>query len=66
MYLEGVGFRAIGRILKISYVTAYYWIKSYEQQAKNSQARTSGGVIEMDEIHTYVQSKKLLLGVDSL
>jgi transposase-like protein len=27
MYLEGLGFRAIGRILKISYGAVYQWIK---------------------------------------
>lgn len=27
MYLEGLGFRAIGRILKISYGTVYQWVK---------------------------------------
>ena len=62
MYLEGMGFRAIGRVLKISYVTAYYWIKSYGEQAKNREVSTSGVVIEMDEIHTYVQQKKTTVG----
>ena len=28
MYLEGLGFRAIGRILKISYGTVYVWVKN--------------------------------------
>jgi transposase-like protein len=27
MYLEGMGFRSIGRILKISYGVGYQWIK---------------------------------------
>ena len=30
MYLEGLGFRAIGRILRISYGTVYQWIKNGE------------------------------------
>jgi|GEM_PF-1862936 len=29
MYLEGLGFRAIGRILKISYGTVYQWVKEW-------------------------------------
>jgi transposase-like protein len=29
MYLEGLGFRAIGRILKISYGTVYQWVKRW-------------------------------------
>ena len=28
MYLEGMGFHAIGRVLGISYVTIFYWIKN--------------------------------------
>ena len=27
MYLEGLGFRAIGRVLGINYATVYYWVK---------------------------------------
>lgn len=27
IYLEGLGLRAIGRILKISHATVYYWVK---------------------------------------
>jgi insertion element IS1 protein InsB len=29
LYLEGLGFRAIGRVLRMSYVTVYYWIKEW-------------------------------------
>ena len=29
MYLEGLGFRAIGRILGISYGTVYQWVKKW-------------------------------------
>ncbi|WP_436405195.1 helix-turn-helix domain-containing protein [Moraxella lacunata] len=27
MYLEGLGFRSIGRVLNISYGTVYQWVK---------------------------------------
>ena len=29
MYLEGLGFRQIGRVLKISYTTVYNWVKKW-------------------------------------
>ncbi len=29
LYLEGLGFRPIGRFLKCSHVSVYYWIKAY-------------------------------------
>ena len=35
LYLEGLGFRAIGRVLNFSYVSVYNWIKSFGEQLKN-------------------------------
>ena len=32
MYLEGLGFRSIGRILSISHVTVYYWVKNWGEK----------------------------------
>ena len=29
LYLEGLGFRSIGRILKVSHVSVYNWIRSF-------------------------------------
>lgn len=29
LYLEGMGFRAIGRFLEVSHVAVYYWIKAF-------------------------------------
>ena len=29
LYLEGLGFRSIGRILQVSHVSVYNWIKSF-------------------------------------
>ena len=29
LYLEGLGFRSIGRALKVSHVSVYNWIKKY-------------------------------------
>jgi len=31
LYLEGLGFRSIGRILKVSHVSIFNWIKQYGQ-----------------------------------
>ena len=62
MYLEGLGFRAIGRILKISYGTVYKWVKKYGQQASLPQKNSPLSVVELDELHTYVGSKKTTNG----
>lgn len=62
MYLEGLGFRAIGRILNINYATVYYWVKEWGSQVELPKSETSVEVIELDEMHSYVGSKKTTVG----
>jgi len=58
MYLEGLGFRSIGRILKISYGTVYVWVKNWS--LRTSVPRREGKVnkVELEELITYVETKK--------
>jgi len=58
MYLEGLGFRAIGRILKISYVTAFQWVKKWGENLELPKRNEAIEVVELDEMHTYVSQKK--------
>jgi transposase-like protein len=58
MYLEGLGFRSIGRILKISYVTVFQWIKKWGKNLELPIRNESISVVELDEMHTYVSQKK--------
>jgi len=58
MYLEGLGFRAIGRILKISYGTVYQWVKKWGSNLELPKRSESIEVVEIDELHTYVGRKK--------
>ncbi|MGH9949236.1 MAG: IS1 family transposase, partial [Pyrinomonadaceae bacterium] len=58
MYLEGFGFRSIGRILKVSNVAVMKWIKSFGEQVEKIRKEDAAKIIEMDEMHTYIQSKK--------
>ncbi|MFJ1389070.1 IS1 family transposase [Capnocytophaga canimorsus] len=58
MYLEGLGFRAIGRILNISYGTVYRWVKKWGESVELPQNEEPIEIVELDEIHSYVQSKK--------
>ena len=55
LYLEGLGFRAMGLILRISYGTAYQWIKKW---GYNLELPKRNEAI-LDEMHTYVKRKKL-------
>ena len=64
MYLEGLGFRSIGRILKISYGTVYQWVKEWGSKVSLPQSDQPVAIVELDEMHTYIGQKKLLLDLD--
>ena len=59
LYLEGLGFRSIGRILKYSHVSIYNWIRSYGSQLKSLRNTSEVKQVEMDEMHTYVSKKTI-------
>ena len=59
LYLDGLGFRSIGRLLNGSPVAVYQWIK---QARLDVLATTEIEVVEMDEGHPYVGSKKKRVG----
>ncbi|HEY8158907.1 MAG TPA: IS1 family transposase [Methylobacter sp.] len=58
LYLEGLGFRSIGRFLKCSHVAVYNWIKAHGESIESIRSAAGVDVIEMDEMHTYIGSKK--------
>lgn len=63
MYLEGLGFRSIERILNVSNVTVMNWIKAFGEQIDDYRTPERNlEIIEMDEVHTYVQQKKTTAG----
>ena len=62
MYLEGLGFRSIGRLLKISHVTVYYWVKHWGENLDLSSKKEPVEIVELDEMHTYIGQKKTTVG----
>ena len=62
MYLEGLGFRSIGRILKISYGTVYQWVKNWGESVSLPKTTEPIEIVELDEMHTYIMSKKTTVG----
>ena len=58
MYLEGLGFRSIGRILRISYGTVYQWMKRWGYNLELPKRNEAIEVVELDEMPTYVGRKK--------
>ena len=62
MYLNNVGIRAIGRVLKISFQLVHSWIKKAGSMVENEIERMPREskeieVLEMDELYTYIQKK---------
>jgi transposase-like protein len=62
LYLEGLGFRSIGRILNFSHVAVYNWIKVFGEKLEDLKSDTVVEVVEIDEMHSYVGSKKTTVG----
>jgi len=63
LYLEGLGFRSIGRILGVSNVSVLNWIKNYGEKVKELQSNNSPiEYAELDEMHTYIGNKKTIVG----
>ncbi|OAV69768.1 Transposase [Bacteroidales bacterium Barb6XT] len=64
LYLEGLGFRSVGRFLNVSHVRVYEWIRSFGLQEKMLQSEAKETeTVEMDE-HSCINQKKLLLDMD--
>ena len=62
LYLEGLGFRSIGRFLNFSHVTVHNWIKQYGKNLDLLQNKHEICITEIDEMHSYIGSKKTLAG----
>ena len=63
LYLEGLGFRSIERIIKVSNVTVMRWIKSFGKEVELLRREDKElEIVEMDEMHTYIGSKKTIVG----
>lgn len=62
LYLEGLGFRSIGRILGVSNVNVLKWIRAFGEEVSGLQSSVPAVFSEMDEVHTYVGDKKTIDG----
>ncbi|WP_156811130.1 IS1 family transposase [Methanomethylovorans hollandica] len=58
LYLEGLGFRSIGRILGVSHVSVQNWIKKYGKDLEDLKSENEISVVELNEMHTYIGNKK--------
>ena len=62
MYLEGLGIRAIGRLLKVSHTAVFGWVKKAGAKVELPISDAPVEVAELDEMHTYVGRKKTTAG----
>ena len=62
LYLEGLGFHSIGRLLNVSHVSVINWIKKYGKQLESIKNDQPVNIVELDEIHTYLGRKKTTVG----
>jgi len=62
LYLEGLGFRSIGRIIGVSNVSVLNWVRAFGEQVASLRNSKSIDFAEIDEMHTYVGQKKTING----
>ncbi len=62
LYLEGLGFRSIGRVLGVSHVSVQKWIQKFGQELEALKSENEISIVEMDEMHTYIGNKKNIAG----
>jgi len=62
LYLEGLGFNSISRVLRVSHTAVQNWIRSYGEAVLAQRSNEPAAVVEMDEMHTYIGQKKTLRG----
>ena len=59
LYLEGTNFRRIGRILSVNHQSVVNWINAYHASLPTArQPVAAPQTLEMDELFTFVGSKK--------
>ena len=58
LYLEGTNFRRIGRVLSVNHQTVVNWVNSYHGTLPASGPLPAPEVVELDELFTFVGSKK--------
>ena len=63
LYLEGLGFRSIGRFLGVSNVSVLNWINSFGKEVGELHSASKEiEMVEVDEMHSYIASKKTVVG----
>ena len=62
LYLEGLGFHSIGRLLGVSHVAVLKWVRRYGRELDTIRNPRNCKIMELDEMHTYLGNKKTTAG----
>ncbi|MBC6425577.1 MAG: hypothetical protein GDA51_03730 [Ekhidna sp.] len=64
LYLEGMSFRGIERVLGVSHVSVINGVKKYGKDLKPLHTGEENPIkaVEVDEFHSYVKTKKTVYG----
>jgi transposase-like protein len=62
LYLEGLGFRSIGKVLGVSHVSVQKWIRKFGHDLEELKSENQISIVELDEMHTYIGNKKNIAG----
>lgn len=57
LYLEGLGFRAIGRVLGVSNVTVLNWVRHAEKALPKPEKTAKIEILEWDELWHFVKKR---------
>jgi hypothetical protein len=58
MYLDGMNFRRIGRLLGVHHTSVMNWVNTYAEVVADAPVPEQVETVEMDEIFTFSKSKK--------
>ena len=58
LYLEGNSFRGIERLLNVNHQSVANWVKEYAEQLPKAKVPQNPKVAELDELFTFIGSKK--------
>lgn len=59
LYLEGISFRAIGRLLSVNYVSVINWVNVHEKTLPHKvEDQTPTDTVEVDELFTFIGGKR--------
>ena len=57
LYLAGLGFRSIGRLLKCSHVTIAQWINEHGDTIKSIRASSEINLVKTMDLHDFIDNK---------